>query len=127
MDNRSRQWAYKTRMEVLVDKTLKDKDETIERLRFINGLMRKMLEFQRERLASIGIESTEFPDFVYEGGSRQMTATYTMKATCRNCKTTHITEILKGKSTFQHKTECPYCGENTNCDIIFSYSRPKES
>ncbi len=43
-----------------------DKDEKIERLRFINSLMRKMLEDERQRMASIGIRPTRFPDFVYE-------------------------------------------------------------
>ena len=44
----------------------KDKDEKIEKLRFINGLMREMLEEQRKNMASIGIRPAKFPDFVYE-------------------------------------------------------------
>ena len=43
-----------------------DKDEKIEKLRFINGLMREMLELQRRNMASIGVRPTKFPDFVYE-------------------------------------------------------------
>ena len=53
--------------------------------------------------------------------------TYRMEATCKNCGTKHITEIPKGTSTFQHKTECPYCGENTNCDLVFKYEKPKNN
>lgn len=43
-----------------------DKDEKIEKLRFLNGLMREMLELFRKDMASIGVEPTKFPDFVYE-------------------------------------------------------------
>ncbi len=43
-----------------------DKDEKIEKLRYINGLMRKMLEYQRRNMVDIGIRPAKFPDFVYE-------------------------------------------------------------
>ena len=43
-----------------------DKDDEIERLRFINGLLREMLEFQRSDMAFLGIKPAKFPDFVYE-------------------------------------------------------------
>ena len=49
--------------------------------------------------------------------------TYTMKATCKNCGKKHKTEILKNTPTFLHKTECPYCGTNTNCDLYFKYEK----
>ena len=45
---------------------MKDKDEKIEKLRFINGLMREMLEEMRLGEAKLGIKPTKFPDFVYE-------------------------------------------------------------
>lgn len=48
------------------DKADADKDVKIEKLHFVNGLMREMLEHQRKNMASIGIRATVFPDFVYE-------------------------------------------------------------
>ena len=45
---------------------LTEGDEKIEKLRYINSLMREMLEFQRRMLASIGMRPVKCPDFVYE-------------------------------------------------------------
>ncbi len=45
---------------------LTEGDEKIEKLRYINSLMREMLEFQRRMMASIGMRPAKFPDFVYE-------------------------------------------------------------
>ncbi len=49
-----------------LEKEIIDKDEKIDKLRYINGLMRQMLESMRLSEAKIGIRPAEFPDFVYE-------------------------------------------------------------
>lgn len=41
-------------------------EQKIEKLRFVNGLMREILEHQQKNMASIGIKPAKFPDFVYE-------------------------------------------------------------
>ena len=51
--------------------------------------------------------------------------TYTMVAICKNCGTEHITEIPKGAHRTSHKATCPYCGNNSNHDLTFSYRRPR--
>lgn len=43
-----------------------NKDDVIKKLRHINKLMREMLEYQRQGMASIGVKPAKFPDFVYE-------------------------------------------------------------
>ena len=49
------------RREEMTDEELK-----IEKLRYINGLTREMLEHWQRENAKLGIRPTKLPDFVYE-------------------------------------------------------------